>query len=345
VPATLHVVGVSAGTAAVLRMRRLRQANVPTTAYLMIGERCAHNCAFCAQARHSTAREHYLSRVVWPPYPLDAVVSAVAPAFARHDIHRCCLQVTATPGWLGQTVALVDRLHTVSDVPISASVALSQMAQVHALLERGVDRVTLALDAACDSAHRDAKGSGWHQRLKLLQEAAARFPGRVGTHLIVGLGETEREMALALQTMIDWRVGLGLFAFTPVNGTLWEDRLPPALDSYRRIQVARHLMTVGACRVGDMCFSASGQIVDFGLNTDRLRVLLGDGRAFETAGCWGCNRPYYNERPGGVKYNYPRPLTAAEAAAAIAETGLLPHLDGHQKEPPANEVLADDRRR
>ncbi|MCW3977503.1 MAG: radical SAM protein, partial [Candidatus Bathyarchaeota archaeon] len=25
-----------------------------------------------------------------------------------------------------------------------------------------------------------------------------------------------------------------------------------------------------------------------------------------TSGCPGCNRPYYNERPGGPLYNYPR---------------------------------------
>jgi biotin synthase-related radical SAM superfamily protein len=46
--------------------------------------------------------------------------------------------------------------------------------------------------------------------------------------------------------------------------------------------------------------------------------LLADGRAFETSGCVACNRPYYNERPGQVPYNYPRPLTAGEQAAAAS---------------------------
>jgi len=41
------------------------------------------------------------------------------------------------------------------------------------------------------------------------------------------------------------------------------------------------------------------------------------GEAFQTSGCPGCNRPYYNERPGGFIYNYPRPLSAAETAAAL----------------------------
>jgi len=313
-----RLVGVSAGSAGVLGLHRLRQTDAPTTAYLMIGERCACNCRFCAQARHSTARAHYLSRVVWPLYPLETALGAVAQAFERHEIQRCCLQVTAAPGGFRHTVTAVDRLRALSAIPISTSIVVSGLDEMAALLEHGADRVTLALDAACERVYADAKGSGWSPRLGLLREAAARFPGRIGTHLIVGLGETEREMASALQRLVDWQVGVGLFAFTPVIGTTWQDRPAPPLRAYRRIQAARYLMALGICRVEDLTFSPSGQIVSYGLGSDRLLELLRDGRAFQTAGCTGCNRPYYNERPGGMMYNYPRPLTTAEAAAAAS---------------------------
>ncbi len=46
--------------------------------------------------------------------------------------------------------------------------------------------------------------------------------------------------------------------------------------------------------------------------------LLAAGEAFRTSGCPDCNRPYYNERPGGPLYNYPRPLTASEARRELA---------------------------
>jgi len=340
-----RMVGVSAGTAAVLGLHRLRQADAPTTAYLMVGERCTYNCAFCAQARHSAARAHFLSRVVWPLYPQDTAAIAVAQAFARHEIQRCCLQVTASPDSFRQTVTLVEQLRALSAVPISTSIVVAQLDEVRVLLERGVDRVTLALDAACDRVHRSAKGCGWRRRLELLQQAATRFPGHVGTHLIVGLGETEREMAQVLQQMIDWRVSVGLFSFTPVSGTSWEERLPPPLASYRRIQAARYLMTMGACRVEDLNFSPSGQIVSYGLNADRMWDLLWDGGAFETAGCLGCNRPYYNERPGRTMYNYPRPLGKDEATMAItaAMAAPEPRMDG--SEPRTGEGLANGRRR
>lgn len=41
--------------------------------------------------------------------------------------------------------------------------------------------------------------------------------------------------------------------------------------------------------------------------------------AFQTRGCPDCNRPLYNERPGRVPYNYPRPLNMEEMQLAIEE--------------------------
>jgi biotin synthase len=140
----------------------------------------------------------------------------------------------------------------------------------------------------------------------------------MGTHLIVGLGETEQEMSTILQEMVDRQITVGLFAFTPVRGTSWGKRQPPALASYRRIQAARYLMSIGVCRVQDFTFSTVGQLLSYGLNRQRLCELLADGRAFQTAGCPGCNRPYYNERPGRAVYNYPRPLYPKEIEAAIS---------------------------
>jgi len=313
-----QIVGVSVGTAAVVGLQRVRQADAPTTAYLMVGERCAYDCAFCTQACSSTARSHFLSRVAWPLYPLEQTIQAIAHSFAQRDIMRCCLQVTVFPGYLPQTLALVQQLHSISAVPICASIVLADLDGVRDLLEYGVERVTLALDAACERAYGEAKGKNWQRQLDLLRTAARLFPGHIGTHLIVGLGETEQEMSTALQEMVDRKITVGLFSFTPVPGTAWSTRPPPALSSYRRIQAARYLLTTKACRVEEFRFSPTGQIVSYGLGRARLRALLADGWAFQTAGCPGCNRPYYNERPGRVMYNYPRPLTVGETRAAMS---------------------------
>jgi biotin synthase-related radical SAM superfamily protein len=311
-------VGVSAGTAAVIGLQRIRQTDSPTTAYLMVGGRCENDCAFCAQARSSKARAHFLSRVVWPSYPAEQTIEAIAHSFVQGDIERCCLQVTRFPGHLRETLRLVQQLRSATCIPVCVSIALSSLEDIRSLLQHGVERVTLALDAACDRVYAETKGRDWQRRLDLLRCAAWLFPGRIGTHLIAGLGETEREMSAILQEMVDHQITVGLFSFTPVPGTAWGNRRPPGLSAYRRIQAARFLLTTEACRVVDFSFFGGGQIASYGMSPRRLHNLLSDGQAFQTAGCSGCNRPYYNERPGKVMYNYPRPLNAGEREAAIS---------------------------
>jgi len=314
----MGTVGVSVGTAGTLGLQRVRQTDTPTTAYLMVGERCRFNCAFCAQARLSTAQAHWLSRVAWPPFPAEEALPAVAQGFAQGRVVRCCLQVTASPDYGAQALSLVGKLHALSNVPLCVSIVAPDAQHIASLLDCGVERVSLALDAASERVYCQAKGGQWQQQLDLVCESAMRFPGRIGTHLIAGLGETEQELVTLLQEMVERQVTVGLFAFTPVRGTAWAARRPPALSSYRRIQAARYLLAAGACRIQDMSFTQAGEILSFGLPPTQLRLSLAGGEAFQTAGCPGCNRPYYNERPGKAMYNYPRALRPEEITAAIS---------------------------
>ena len=314
-----HTIGVSLGTASVLGLRRLRQTDAPTTAYLLVGDRCALDCAFCTQARTSSAHAHLLSRVTWPAHDVAPTLQAVAQSYAHGAIRRCCLQITCFRGHVQRTARLTRQLAEISAVPISVSVAVSRMQEVELLLKSGAQRVTLAMDAASERVFRTAKSGSWRNRLRLLRQAAERFPGRLGTHLIVGLGETERELVTLLQDMTDRGISVGLFSFTPVDGTALARRAAPALGSYRCMQAARFLLAAGVRRRRDLQFSAAGQLRSFGADARQLVEWLGDGTAFRTAGCAGCNRPFYNERALGPMYNYARPLAAWEAQAAIRD--------------------------
>ena len=296
----------------------MRMDVAPTTAYLMLGERCLRDCAFCTQARSSRAPAAALSRVLWPEYASDEVARAVAVAHARGQIARACFQVTVGPQHLQRTRQAVAELASHSTVPICASVLPRSVEDVVSLLSAGAERVTIALDAACERVHRQAKSGSWSQAMSLLEAGARLYPGRLGTHLIVGLGETEREMADCIQHVVDLGVHVALFAFTPVSGTAMADRQPPSLAQYRRMQVARWLIVQGQQRAERFRYAGDdARLVDYGLSKGDLCRLLRTGEAFQTSGCPGCNRPYYNERPGGVLYNYPRPLTAAEAEKEI----------------------------
>jgi biotin synthase len=236
-------INVSIGTAAVLGLADVRMDAAPTTAYLMLGGRCRMACAFCAQARTSLASALNLSRITWPPFDEGEVLGRLGEATARGDFRRVCLQVTVAQGYFRRTLELVKAVRGVCDLPVDAAILPRGVGQVEALLATGVEHIGFGLDAACERVFRQVKRSDWGRSIKLVEEAARRFPGHVAVHLIVGLGETEREMAEMIQRMHDLGVVVGLFAFTPLRGTAMQHQLPPTLDTYRRVQVARHLIT------------------------------------------------------------------------------------------------------
>ena len=303
----------SSGSAAVLGLCELRMDATPTTAYLMLGERCSRNCSFCAQARESRSSAEALSRVTWPAFPPELLAEAVARAYSNGVIQRVCLQATISRDHVASTHRAVRSLAQRSPVPICASVMPRDTEDVAVLLAAGAERVTIALDAASERVYREAKGGSWEHPWGLLERCARLWPGHIGTHLMVGLGETQRELVECFQRLADLGVTVALFAFTPVPGTLLAQRQPPPLQHYRCAQVARWLIIHRLARAEDFGYDDLGRLCGYGLSSQQLRLHLAGGEAFRTAGCPGCNRPYYNERPGGVMHNYPRPLTPGEA--------------------------------
>lgn len=313
----LSTINVSIGTAAVLGLANVAMDTAPTTAYLMLGGRCAMDCGFCAQARSSQASALKLSRITWPEFDQAQTLMLLAQAVKRGDIRRCCLQVTVAEGYFQRTLEVIRAVRAICNVPVDAAILPRNMAQVEELLVAGIDHVGFGLDAACERVFQRVKGGHWVRSLSLIEETARRFPGHGAVHLIVGLGETEQEMAEMIQRMHDLGLIIGLFAFTPVRGTRMEGIAPPSLSTYRRLQVARYLIANNLARIEKFTFSPAGRLLSF--NLPHLPEILANGLAFQTSGCPDCNRPFYNERPGGPMYNYPQPLTAQQTKAAIED--------------------------
>ncbi|HBW37429.1 radical SAM protein [Desulfosporosinus sp. BICA1-9] len=304
----------SIGTANVLGLKKVKADALPTTAYLMVGERCRFDCAFCAQARNSSARADLLSRVSWPKFAGQEVVKGLAFPEAQTVLQRVCFQVVQDKVALEETKQWVKVVRNHSDLPICVSAGPRTLEEVQELLDLGVDHISIALDAATAEIYAQTKDGSWVERFTLLSEAAERFPGHLATHLIVGLGENEEEMVRCLQTLYDRGITVALFAFTPVKGTRLEGIKPPEMAHYRRIQVAHDLIRQGLARVDQFHFG-EGKVLDFNLSIDELQKTRG-GEPFQTSGCKGCNRPYYNEKPGEELYNYPRALIRDEVEIA-----------------------------
>ncbi|MDH7478040.1 MAG: radical SAM protein [Candidatus Bathyarchaeota archaeon] len=312
---------VSLGSAFVTGLLSGKLEASPTTAYLMTYRKgkCTANCGFCPQARESSARSDMLSRVSWPVFTTEKVLSGIEKAVKNGKIKRICFQALNYPKVFIHLQALIRAVRQKVDEPISVSCQPQNSINIKALSEAGAERIGIPLDAASEEIFDKIKGFSaggpynWKNQFKLLSEAVHIFgKGRVSTHLIVGLGETEREMVSTIQKCVDMGVLPALFAFTPIAGTALENIPQPPIQSYRRIQIARHLIVQGIARYEDMRFDNEGCLTDFDVDKKTLLQTIQFGEPFLTSGCPNCNRPYYNEKPSGPIYNYPRKIGEKE---------------------------------
>ena len=208
-----------------------------------------------------------------------------------------------------------------SSIPISALVTptLVDAGGLERLRAAGVDKIGIAIDAATPALFdrlRGASAGGSHrwetywERFAEAVEVCGR--GNVGAHFIAGLGETERDLAGAFQTVHDLGGLNQLFSFFPECGSPMADAAPPPMDSYRRIQLAAHLIDSEIASADDFAFdSETGRILSFGISEPQLERIVATGEPFTTRGCAGpdgrvaCNRPFANSLPGPGLRNYP----------------------------------------
>ncbi|MEM1552283.1 MAG: radical SAM protein [Candidatus Bathyarchaeia archaeon] len=322
---------VSLGSAIVLGLTSGRLDAKPTTAYLMTYRRgkCLANCGFCPQARKSHSRADMLSRVTWPAFSTRRVLDGIEASAKGGRIRRVCIQALNYPQVHEHIQALAREISKRVSVPISVSCQPISPENIRRLAEDGVERIGIPLDAATPEIFDKVKGASaggpydMERQLELLKEAVKVFgEGKVSTHLIVGLGESEREMVEMIQRCVDMGVLPALFAFTPVAGTVLESLGQPPIQQYRRVQLARHLIFHKISRVEAMTFDENGCITGYGVDKQALKQIVGSGEPFKTSGCPYCNRPYYNEKPSGPIYNYPRPLSMEEIAKVFEELAL-----------------------
>jgi len=316
-----ELVRVSIGSAIVLGLVQGSLDAYPTTAYLLTYRKgkCTANCSFCPQARNSKARADMLSRVTWPAFPTLQVVNELVKAVEQNRIKRVCIQALNYPTVFDNVISIVAKIRSRCNMPISVSCQPINNDVMKKLADAGVNRIGIPLDAATEEIFDKIKGKMargpyvWEKQMDALENAARIFgKNMVSTHLIVGLGETEKEMIETIQRCVDMGVFPGLFAFTPVPGTTLESSSSPSLGHYRRVQLARHFIVEGKTRIESVRFDKDGRIVDFGVAQDTLHETVSSGVPFLTSGCPDCNRPYYNEKPGGPLYNFPYVPKAGE---------------------------------
>ena len=311
----IEKIRVSSGSAAVLGITPSLLKAWPTTIYLMtfLLGKCSANCGFCSQAKDSHSKTEMLSRVSWPNFEAHRVVRALESSRLDPKVKRVCVQALNYPEVLEDLLAITRmiRAHNIN-IPISVSCQPLKKAQMKELAKAGVERMGIPLDAATQVIFERIKGKkangpyDWNTHHKTLLEAIKVFgKDKASTHLIVGLGEKESDLLKQISWCAKHHIQPGLFAFTPIPGTMLAAKNPPNVESYRRIQLARHLIVNGQVDFSEVSFDSNGQVEDFGISSKQLDEVIKTGEPFRTSGCPDCNRPFYNEKPSGPIYNFP----------------------------------------
>lgn len=300
-------IGVSYGSAVELGLIRGRLATRPRTAYLLLGDgACRGSCAFCPQSSGSGRMR--IARVSWPRFPRASVLAA---ACASGSIERVCFQCQDDPGAMEELPYLVGRVSGWK--PVSVSMPPRGAELMRELKVAGAERLTIPLDCASQRLFREVKGRAMSDCLDALRDAVGIFGrGMVGTHLIVGLGESEEEVVAISKRLVSMGVRPSLFALTPVRGTRAEAKQPPPLATYRRLQLALHMIEELGAEGCSFSFDGSGRLTGYPVAREACEEMVRGGTPFQTRGCPGCNRPYFNERVSGPIFNFPHPVPREE---------------------------------
>jgi len=291
-------------------------------------EGCRANCAYCGLARHREAERDYADRnfirVDWPAVPLEQVVDIVARDGDKTPFHRMCISMITHPRSDEDTVAVLKKWTarvSPETVPVSILSNPTTMTRddVKRLKNLGADIFTVALDAATPAIFDRTRGHGvqsphsWTKYWEILKDAKDIFgKNKFGAHIIVGMGETERDVLALVQILVDMGGHSHMFCFFPEKGSLMDHLPATPRDQWRRVQLGRYLIDYGGQRVENMRFDDQGRVVDFGLPQAELDAVIDAGIAFRTSGCPGkfredvsaCDRPYGDSPPRDIA-SYP----------------------------------------
>ncbi len=299
---------------------------------------CAARCAYCGlsgdKAQKKSTCKSFI-RVTWPAFALDAIIEGMARRQSR--VKRICISMLTNSRAPRDTEDICRRLRTAVDIPVSLLISptILNSENLKRFRDAGADKIGVAIDLATPELFDHYRGSGvggphtWKRYWDCLGESLEVF-GRdmAGAHFMVGMGETEADMCRAMQRVRHMGGNTHLFSFYPEGGSPLAQRLPPPIDQYRRIQLARWLIDHDRAQERDFSYNERGAVTSYGLPQAELEAVIAGGEPFRTSGCTGrdgegaCNRPYANGRPGPGIRNYPFKPEAADIRHIRLQLGL-----------------------
>lgn len=283
-------------------------------------EGCLGSCSYCglSRKREGAYTEKSFIRVSWPIYKTDDIIGAMVEK--KNRLKRVCISMITNKKATEDTLDVTNRIRTRVDLPISLLITPTLLGRkdLVSFKDSGAERIGVAVDAVTPDLFDKHRGRGidgphrWERYWEIVQQALEIFgEGMVGAHMIVGLGETEKEMVRAIQKVRDMGGRTHLFSFFPEGGSRLAEYPQPPSGQYRRMQMARYLIDEGLSWEEDFVYDDRDKVLSFGVTDGELNRVIDLGTPFMTSGCpdesgqVACNRPYGDSMPGPDIRSFP----------------------------------------
>lgn len=298
---------------------------------------CAANCSYCGLARErpGEAEDNSFIRVAWPLYETDLVAAKIAEVEESRGVGRVCVAQVQDARAYKDLVDITQRVHKAApQVPISALVSSPTLDEekLGVIKDAGADIIGIGLDAASEELFWNTRGRGvrgphkWGQHWDIARAARDIYGAwKVNFHVIVGLGESDRDLVELFHQLREEEICAYLFSFNPEPGTRMQDVPRAPIERTRRVQLVKHLIEKESLPREAVTFDNDGMIARIDAEQTLLDRVTDGGVPFMTDGCpdrageVACNRPYGSYRPGEEFRDYPFQPNADDIAQIRTE--------------------------
>ena len=286
-------------------------------------EGCYANCTYCGLARERPGlpEDNTFIRVGWPLYATDLIAEKIAEREAKREVGRVCVSQVQDHRANNDMMDIIKRVHEKApQVPIAALVSATLLNQqkLIEIRDAGVDIIGIGLDGATEEIFDEARGKKtrgphkWDYHWKIIRMAREMFgPMNVNCHIIVGLGETDRDLFNLFFQLREEQIAGYLFSFNPEPGTATQDLPRQPIHRHRRVQLVKYLIENYELSPAAITYNENGGLSTLDAPIEMLDEAINSGLPFMTNGCpdrhgvMACNRPYGSYRPSEEYRDYP----------------------------------------
>ncbi len=300
---------------------------------------CASDCGYCglARSRAGAYEDKSFIRVEWPLVETDDLVDRLARYEDR--LTRLCISMVTHGHAYRDTLEISRRIRRQVTTPLSILVAPPTLNgnRLRELKEAGADMIGIGLDAVTEElfrVHRSDVPKGglkWDNYWQIVGLARQIYgPWKVNCHLLVGLGETDRDLMELFESLLDRQIFSYLFCFNPEPDSRLADHPKSSVTRWRRIQLAKFLLEEHGLEAEAFDYDEDGALAHVRAPSKLVERVIEEGYAFMTNGCPGaggepgCTRPMGSWRPGEAPRDYPWRPTEDDREAIHDEL----HLEG-----------------